>query len=167
MKALYTIALASLLTISTVHAAEIPDGKRTEIERMLRLTGTEQMVDQMLNQMLADISSSITEVPDGFWEEFRKELNTQDLIEQIIPIYDKYYTLEDLRVVNDFYESPAGRRVMATLPQIMQEATAIGRAWGAKVYERAEIKARNVSKQNDEPNKAFQAIGDKSPQPER
>ena len=167
MKALCTIALASLLTISNVHAADIPDDKRTEIERMLRLTGTEQMFDQIMNQTLAHLSSSITEVPDGFWEEFRTELNTRDLIEQIIPLYDKYYTLEDLRAINDFYGSPVGRKVMATLPQIMQEGSAIGQAWAAMAYERAEIKARNVSKQNDEPNKALQAIGDKSPQPER
>jgi len=39
--------------------------------------------------------------------------------------------------VNAFYESPAGQRMLSTLPQLMQESMEIGQEWGEKVGRQA------------------------------
>ena len=51
-------------------------------------------------------------------------------------VYDKYYSLEDLRAVNGFYSSPAGQKILKTLPEVMQESMQIGKIWGTKIGER-------------------------------
>lgn len=104
---------------------------------MLKLTGMERMVDQMMKQMIQSMSANRKDVPSAFWQRFEKKINSAELIERIIPLYDKYYTLEDLRAVNAFYSSPAGQRVLQTLPQIMQESMLVGQEWGRQIGERA------------------------------
>ncbi len=42
-----------------------------------------------------------------------KEMDSSKLVEKLIPIYAKYYTLEDLKAVNAFYATPAGQRMLA------------------------------------------------------
>lgn len=66
----------------------------------------------------------------------------------LMSIYDKYYTVEDLKAINAFYESPSGQKVLSTLPQIMQESMKIGQEWGSKIGAQAaeEIKQEKANK---------------------
>lgn len=146
LKTLLAISLLFLVPILT--RAEIAPEKRTEIDQLLKLTGMERLVDQMMAQMIASLRANIKDVPDEFWGRFEKKINSAEMIEMVVPLYDKYYSLEDLRAINAFYASPVGQRVLSTLPQIMQESMAAGQQWGAKIAQqaadeaRAEIKAK-------------------------
>ena len=66
----------------------------------------------------------------------------------IVPIYDKYYTIDDLRAVNAFYSSPAGRKILSTLPQVMHESISAGQEWGRKIAQSAseELSAEKKAK---------------------
>jgi len=131
-----------LIVCSAFLRADVTPEKRIEINRMLKLTGMEKLVDQMMTQMIASFRTNMKEVPDEFWDRFAQKGHSSELIEMIVPLYDKYYSLEDLRAVNAFYSSPAGQRVLSTLPQIMKESMAIGQQWGAKIGQEAVEEAR-------------------------
>jgi len=137
MKFIKIVTVILLLSSSGLLQAEIDKAKRQEIETMLKLTGMERIADQMMAQMIQGMSVNMKGVPPEFWRRFSQKIHTSELIEKIIPLYDKYYTLEDLRAVNAFYSSPAGQRVLQTLPQIMQESMKIGQEWGREIGERA------------------------------
>ena len=130
-----------------VRSGEIAPEKQKAIEKMLRITGTEKLMEQMKTQLMTSFRSSRTGVPEEFWTEFEKKLDMRRLLEEIIPLYDKYYTLEELRAVNDFYESTVGKKVLSTLPQIMQESMKIGQEWGRRVGEQAAAEAERELKQ--------------------
>ncbi|MFN7138353.1 MAG: DUF2059 domain-containing protein [Limisphaerales bacterium] len=136
MKRLFTILTLTFFAFS-IAQAEIAKEKRAEIEKMLQLTGMEKLVNQMISQMIATLKMQQPEVSETFWEQFQKKMDARDLIEQIIPVYDKYYTIEDLKAVNAFYESPVGQKVLATLPQVMQESMLAGQKWGEKIGQQA------------------------------
>ena len=70
-------------------------------------------------------------------------------MEKIIPVYEKYYTTEDLKAVNAFYESPAGQKILSTLPQVMQETVKIGQEWGKKLGEKAAAEVEREQKSKD------------------
>lgn len=117
---------------------------------MLRLTGMQKLMDQMKSQMLTGLRNQMQDVPEEFWTRFEKKLDVNELIEKLIPIYDKYYSLEDLRAVNAFYASEVGQRLVATLPKITQESMAVGMEWGKRIGEQAEREAREELKKKDE-----------------
>src|SRR3990167_8349423 len=50
------------------------------------------------------------------------QTNIDEIIKQLIPIYDKYYTQEELKAMIDFYRSAPGKKLVEATPQIMKEA---------------------------------------------
>jgi uncharacterized protein len=144
----FALALSSISHAQDQTPAPIPDAKRQEIEKMLKLTGTEKLMNQMLTQMIAAMKAQSPGVPDEFWAKFQQKMDMRELIDKLIPVYDKYYTIADLKAINAFYESPTGQKVLVSLPQIMQESMKIGQEWGAKVGAEAEteIKQENANK---------------------
>jgi len=121
---------------------------------MLELTGMSKLMEQMLDQMIANFKSKeIIGIQEGFWTRLRMSMDTKELINLVVPIYDKYYTTEDLKVVNAFYSSDAGKRMIATMPKAMNEAVQAGQIWGESLAEKvvAELekeKASGVRKYN-------------------
>jgi len=111
----------------------IDPAKAAEIRKMLELTGTVKLMKQVMNQMIDSFKTRNSHVSSEFWDRFESNLDTNDLVDKMIPLYDKYYTLDDLKAINAFYESPAGQRVLAVTPQIMHESMQIGQEWGRGV----------------------------------
>jgi hypothetical protein len=138
-----TAILAALCLVLTA-VAQVTKEQETEIRKMIQLTGMMKMMEQMKDQMLTSLKQgSPAGVPEEFWDKARKKMKVEDLIEQIIPLYAKYYSVEDIKAINAFYESPAGQRLLAQLPQLMQESMKIGQAWGQKAAQEvvAELQA--------------------------
>jgi uncharacterized protein len=120
----------------------IDPAKEAEIRKLLELTGTVKMTHQVMEQMIASFKMQNSGVSADFWDRFENEMNIQGLVDKMVPIYAKYYSLDDLKAVNAFYQTPAGQRVLAATPQIMHESMAIGQNWGRDVVTRlmAELK---------------------------
>jgi hypothetical protein len=135
-KLLLLALIAIFLSMSGAHA-EISKEKRKEVETMLRLTGMEKLMAQIKTQMISGLQAQMKQVPESFWEKFQEKMDTRELLEKLIPLYDKYYTIEDLKAVNAFYASPAGQKVLSTLPQIMQESMKLGQEWGERIGKQA------------------------------
>lgn len=113
---------------------------------MLRLTGMTKLVEQMKTQMISGLKTQIGALPEEYWTKLQKKMDTKELFEKMIPLYDKYYTTEDLKAVNAFYESPAGQKILSTLPLIMQESMKIGQEWGMKIGQQAAEEAKQEMK---------------------
>jgi N-glycosylase/DNA lyase len=111
--------------------------KIASIRELLEVTGSGKLGVQAVQNMIASYRQNLPSVPEEFWSEFMKEVNTEVLTTMVIPIYDKYYSLEELNAIIAFYKTPIGKKVIATLPQIMQESMQAGQSWGKEVGEKA------------------------------
>src|SRR5579863_1850314 len=141
MKKLLLSAILIISSFAFSAHADIAPEKRAEIEKMLRLTGMEKLTQQMMAQMIDGFKKQMPDAPSDFWNKFQQKLDTHELIEKIMPVYDKYYTVEDLKAINAFYESPAGQKILSTLPQVMRESMQIGQEWGARIGKQAAAEA--------------------------
>ena len=146
MNKLVILPLLIVFSLVVTVQANVSPEKRKEIEKMLRLTGVEKLSEQIANQMLTSLRTQLPQVPETFWTKFQQKMNTRDLIEKIIPVYDKYYTIEDLKAINAFYETSAGQKVISALPQLMQETLKIGEEWGQKIGQEAAEEAEKELK---------------------
>ena len=100
------------------------------IRQLLVVTGTSKLMAQEMDQMVASLRNGLPDAPPEFWTKFRARVNTDDLIALIVPVYDKYYTLDDINGLLAFYQTPLGQKVITTLPQVTRESMTIGQAWG-------------------------------------
>ena len=110
--------------------------KTNDIKRLLEITGSGKLGVQVGQTMISSFKQTYPNVPEEFWNNFLKELNSDVLINMIIPIYDKYYSESEIRELTEFYQSALGKKVIATMPQIMQESMQAGQSWGRAIGEK-------------------------------
>ncbi len=122
--------------------------KKEKIRNLMDVTGSGKMGAQVVQALIPSFQQAHPDVPQQFWDNFAKGLKVEDLIEQIVPIYDKYYTEEDIDQIIAFYNSPVGKRMISTLPMVMQESMAAGQAWGKQLAEKVaqELKENGYEK---------------------
>lgn len=107
--------------------------KEKDIRKLLDLTGSGKIGVQVMEGMIANFKTSNPNVPDTFWDEFKKEASPQSLVDMIVPIYDKHFTHDDIKGLIAFYEGDLGKKITATMPQITQESMAVGQKWGMEL----------------------------------
>ena len=116
--------------------------KEVAIREILQLTGSAALSRQVMEQMLPTLKQAVPDVPDSFWNEFMAEVNEDELIERIVPVYAKHFTLEELEQLIAFYKTPLGKKLIGEMPVVMQESIAVGQEWGRDIAMRALRKAK-------------------------
>ena len=125
--------LAVLILVSTsAFAADIPPKKKQAIRTLLELTGMVKVANQMIGQMFEQFAKGAPSVPPEAWQRLQKKMKADELIVLIMPVYDKYYTQEDLDGMIAFYRTPVGQKVTRTLPDVSREGFNIGQEWGRR-----------------------------------
>ena len=104
-----------------------------DILRMLRISGSDKLADQVMDTMILQFQQSGLGIPNTFWTRFRERVKTDDLLFACVPIYAKYYTHDEIRQLIAFYESPLGRLLVEVTPQLTQETMVIGQRWGEQL----------------------------------
>ena len=89
--------------------------KRVLIKKFIDVFGTRENMTQNFERMLASM-------PPQKREEVRKILNVDEVIDNLVPLYDKYFTQEELESYLEFYSSDEGQKFLKTIPQIMKES---------------------------------------------
>jgi len=123
--------------------AQAQQDKQTDIRRLLEITGSGSLATQSMDQMEKTIRPMVTDaLPPGeyrsklvdlFFEKFRSKRDPANLMNLVIPIYDKYYSDEDIRGLIQLYQTPLGKKMLSTLPQVMAESQAAGTKWGEQI----------------------------------
>ena len=122
------VVLSVCLTTVLTHAQS--NSKQEKIQQMLELTGAGKLGIQVMNQMMTNFKSTYPKVDQEFWNDFKKEVKADDIVNLMIPIYDKHYSENDIEQLILFYKSPIGRKTIAVTPLITQESMIAGQQWG-------------------------------------
>lgn len=111
-----------------------------EIRRLLELTGALNLGVQLAKMMSQEQNPSLPqEFYTRFFQSFQSGKGKQMMENLVIKLYRKHFTLEEVTKLNKFYESPVGKKLIATTPLILKESqdqgTAIGQTLGMELFE--------------------------------
>ncbi len=137
---------ATLLIQATPASSQTLDQSfRLDIQRLLEVTGAAQLGTQAASlisaQLLEGLRKAQPAIPDRalvvakevFDSEFAKAFTGPDnLTDQIILIYAKHFTHDDVRGLLAFYSSDLGKKTIAALPSVFQEGAAAGQQWAER-----------------------------------
>ena len=78
------------------------------------------------------LKTSSAESYRAFSQKFRKRLAEsvdypKYIREAIFPLYDKFYSEQDLKDIVEFYRTPTGQKLIGTLPQLLAESQTAAR----------------------------------------
>jgi hypothetical protein len=114
--------------------------KQEDIRRLLALTGAANLATQFMDTMEKDVRPLVTNaLPPGeyrdqlvqlFFDKFHSKLDSGQLIDLVVPIYDKYYSDDEVKQLIQLYQTPIGQKMLAVLPKITKESQEAGENWG-------------------------------------
>jgi len=121
----------------------IDSAKDAAIRKLFEVMGTKDAMRQVIASMSGTIrpllESSLprgeyrAQLIDLFFQRLQVKLRVDDLLELAIPIYDKYFSLEDIDGLTKFYQTPLGKKAVSVLPQVLLEAQAAGKKLGQEM----------------------------------
>jgi hypothetical protein len=121
------------LLMAGMAAAGYGQTKKADIVRLLDISNTKMQAAQLFDLMLPSLRAMAPDVPVTFWTMFQSKLDMDSFVELFIPLYDKYFTHDEIKGLIQFYESPTGKKLLEVTPLIAQESYGIGQAWGEKL----------------------------------
>ncbi len=96
---------------------------QTEKQQLQLLSQNNQEGKELTDSEREARLKSITQQTRRMRELFTRRIDFSRLIQEVMyPLYDKYFTEDDLRGVITFYKSPAGRKFIEAGPQLMLES---------------------------------------------
>lgn len=140
---------------SSPTAKPIDPVKDADIRSLMELVGArDQVQDAIANSSEQYREKLLATVPNNekgqafvtsFIDSYQKRFDVDQLTEQIVALYDKHYTDDEIKTMLQFYGSPVGQKVAAETPKIMREIQAASRTAGGKAAKDAlqALKAQN------------------------
>jgi hypothetical protein len=140
---------------SRAKAKPIDPVKDTDIRSLMELIGARDQVQDAVNNSSEQYREKLlATVPNNdkgqafvtsFIESYQKKFDVTQVTEQLVTIYDKHYTDDEIKALLQFYGSPVGQKVAAETPKIAREILAASRATGARAAKEAlqALKAQN------------------------
>jgi len=136
MKNIITIILLLFISNLTSAQSDLEYGKT--LQKMFEVSGAEKTFDVVIVQMFDMFKEQYTEVEKEIWDELEGEItetSMEDLVQMLVPVYQKYMTQDDLKDLIAFYETPIGKKFSKSTPLITQESMQVGQQWGMKIGE--------------------------------
>jgi len=121
-------------------ATSVSPEKESAIRKLFEVSGIRESMQQMLGGSIETVRPTMRRMlPPGeyqeklvdlFVERFSQKMKVDHLVELVIPIYDKYFSIEDIEGLTKFYETPAGKKALSKLTQVMMECQTAGAKFG-------------------------------------
>jgi uncharacterized protein len=118
-----------------------------QTRELLTLMGYKKMQDEGWKQLIANNQQRAPFIPQDVWTEVQSGLSGIDYVAILQPVYAKFLSTEDAAKALDFYRTPAGKRVLESMPSVLGESVAVSQQKGQQVgrdaieKHRAEIEA--------------------------
>ena len=97
-----------------------------QIRKLLDLPGATRNANLMVGRMIDQIKLQAPSFfPQDVWADMQQSFQHLDAESLMVPYFQKYYSQPDVEKAIAFYESPAGKRLVAVQPVIMQKTQSI------------------------------------------
>jgi len=135
--------------------AAIDPAKEADIRSLLELVGAREMVHDSMTRATEQYRQLLLEtVPDNQQGQtfvntvitgYEKRFDVDAVTEQLVSVYDKHYTDDEIKGLLQFYGSPLGQKVATESPKISRELQEAIRETSGKAAKEAlqEVKQEN------------------------
>jgi hypothetical protein len=135
--------------------SSIDPAKEADIRSLMELVGARDLVQEGMNTAIEQSREKLlATVPNNdkgqafvnaFADSYQKKFDVNQVTDQLVAIYDKHFTDDEIKGLLQFYGSPLGQRVAAEMPKIGRETQTAVRAAGTKAAKEslAEVKQQN------------------------
>jgi len=132
--------------------SKIDPVKEADIRSLMELVGARDMVEDGANtaieqsreKLLATVPNNVKGQAflNTFLVSYQKKFDADQVAEQLMGVYDKHFTDDEIKGLLQFYGSPLGQKVAAEMPKISRETQAAVRQVSGKAAREALAEAK-------------------------
>lgn len=134
---LSALCMILLFASTATSTAQEPDREYKEsLKKMMTLSGGLASVEVMVPQIMNMLKQQSPTISEEFWAAQSAKWNKllgEKMVDMYVPVYKKYLTLEDLKEIVVFYESPIGRKLGVATPLMTAEGMQLGQQIGMEM----------------------------------
>ena len=111
---------------------------RAALNDYLEASGTKNTVFSMVPKIGQLMKTDYPSVSDKIWTRLCVNLNNgfqKKMVDIYLPIFRKYVSLEDLKAIAVFFNSPAGKNFAEASPKLAADGMEAGKKLGAEIAE--------------------------------
>jgi len=115
------------------------DSFDSDIMKMQQVNGSLATTNAMFPRIVAQLKQSKPDITDVQWAAMKLDVfdaEVATLNEQLIPVFKKYFTREEVKGIITFFETPAGKKLAETTPKMMMEQMQITQTWAMGLMEK-------------------------------
>ena len=112
--------------------------KITKIRELFELINIESLGIQMFEQTIGSLSNGIPGLDDEFWKSLMSYFDIEDLMNKIVFIYNKHFSLGEIEGLISFYKTDIGQKLIQVNPTVMNDSMIIGQQWAEESYNKFE-----------------------------
>ena len=87
------------------------------VKKQMRNSAEDQFRDKIMNPSPEQLKSIQAIVDDVF-----RDISADDMIKDVVPVYQKHLTRSDVRALVAFYSSPPGQKILREQPAMVRES---------------------------------------------
>lgn len=102
------------------------DEYRETLKKLMDFSGASATVDDIIPKIMSAFQLNAPKKNNDYWNRFAKNWTQKienRMLDAYTPIYKKYLTLEELKSIFAFFESPIGQKYKESTLSVMREAT--------------------------------------------
>ena len=106
------------------------------LNMLFSVSGNTELYNMTIKQILGILREQHPDISEEKWNAIEKEFSEAALNEvavMLAPVYKKYLTIDDLKEIIKFYNTPVGRKYSKNLLPLTQDAILVGTEWGRKI----------------------------------
>ena len=134
---------------------------KEEVMKLLKVMRVNSQMTQMLNNMSTVVQTGAREgflkkkpnatekqlaALDKMMGSTFQEFSADELIAEIIPVYQRNLTSEEVSSLVSFYNSPSGQKILDKMPKLTQDAMQVGVDYARKKMDAAMTRMEALSK---------------------
>lgn len=102
----------------------LEEGQKNFTDSLMKsIQSDNRYTDEQKKDLLEKTTKSSERMFARYRELLPKSLNMGQVMEDVsCKVYDKYFSVSELKDITAFYKTPAGQKALAVLPQVMQES---------------------------------------------
>jgi len=133
-----------------------------QVDEILELTGTNTVKRQMLDGLLPHLQQMMPYIPNDVVDDLQQSLGVADFEGAMVRSFQLRLSTEEAADIIAFYQSPAGKHMIAVMPNVLNEGQQAGSELGQQVLfeviqrHKDEIDAAAVNYHHEHPAAAAQ-----------
>ncbi len=123
-----TDSKATTVTKTTL-SSTIDQSALNESKKLLEVMGMSKVYTKIVNQATEQLIKHrpmLKPVEEDIKNFYNKYIGWDSIKDDLAKVYAKYFTAEDIKKLEAFYQTPTGKKALKVMPQLMKEGRKIG-----------------------------------------